>query len=244
MPEGPSIVLLKEAVQDFKGKKIISAYGNTKAFDLIILEGKKIVDFKSWGKHFLICFSKFTIRIHFLLFGSFSVNEERNKPVRLGLNFKNGFINFFSCSVKIMEENPDDVYDWTSDVMSDSWNAQKAKSKLMKLSGTPACDALLNQEIFAGVGNIIKNEVLFRIRLHPLSQIHKIPSYKLKKLIAEARHYSFDFLRWKKVYELKKHYLIYNKKICPRCNIPVTRRHLGKFKRRSFYCEKCQKLYI
>ncbi|MEO5649944.1 MAG: hypothetical protein ABIR03_08480 [Ginsengibacter sp.] len=39
--------------------------------------------------------------------------------------------------------------------------------KLKKISETLACDALLNHNIFTGVGNIIKNEVLFRIHLHP-----------------------------------------------------------------------------
>ena len=29
------------------------------------------------------------------------------------------------------------------------------------------CDALLDQTVFAGVGNIIKNEVLFRTGVHP-----------------------------------------------------------------------------
>ncbi|MER3465444.1 MAG: endonuclease, partial [Chitinophagaceae bacterium] len=36
-------------------------------------------------------------------------------------------------------------------------------------------DALLDQEIFSGVGNIIKNEVLYRIEVHPLSTIGALP---------------------------------------------------------------------
>jgi endonuclease VIII len=54
MPEGP-IVILKEAVFQFKGQKIIYASGNSKALDAATLEGQTIEDFKSWGKHFLIC---------------------------------------------------------------------------------------------------------------------------------------------------------------------------------------------
>ena len=52
MPEGPSIVILKEAVQAFKGKKVTEVSGSTKKFDISKLKGKKITDFKSWGKHF------------------------------------------------------------------------------------------------------------------------------------------------------------------------------------------------
>ena len=41
MPEGPSIVILKELVNEFKGKTIIEATGNAK-FDKAILPNKKI----------------------------------------------------------------------------------------------------------------------------------------------------------------------------------------------------------
>lgn len=78
MPEGPSIVILKEAVQSFKGKKILSVSGNT-SIDKERLLNQKVIDFKSWGKHFLICFPRFTLRVHFMLFGSYSINEERTQ---------------------------------------------------------------------------------------------------------------------------------------------------------------------
>ena len=106
-----------------------------------------------------------------------------------------------------------------------------------------ACDALLNQNIFSGSGNIIKNEVLFRISVHPESKIGKLPGEKLDDLISEARNYSFDFLKWKKAFELKKHWLAHTKKICPRCNLNFLKAKTGKTNRRSFFCENCQVLY-
>ncbi|WP_311196131.1 hypothetical protein [Antarcticibacterium sp. 1MA-6-2] len=105
------------------------------------------------------------------------------------------------------------------------------------------CDALLNQEIFAGVGNIIKNEILYRVRVHPESLLGKIPNAKLNKLIDETRIYSFEFLEWKKAYELKKHWLAHTKKICLRCDLPIIKKQTGTKKRRSFICTNCQKLY-
>ncbi|MGN6420394.1 MAG: hypothetical protein ACTHMC_22995, partial [Pseudobacter sp.] len=55
MPEGPSIVILKEQLAPFEGKKVIAVAGNTKIFNLQDLKNKTPT-FKSWGKHFLICF--------------------------------------------------------------------------------------------------------------------------------------------------------------------------------------------
>lgn len=238
--EGPSLVILKEEIKSFKRKKIIEVSGNTK-IEKERFKNKTVSHFKSWGKHFLICFDKFFVRIHFLMFGSYRVNEQKgDRTPRLSLVFKNGEINFYTCSVKIVEGDPDDVYDWELDVMSDKWNPKKALASLKKMKDVMVCDALLDQNIFAGVGNIIKNEVLFRIKLHPETLAGAVKSRQLKNLVEEARNYSFDFYKWKKIYQLRKHWLIYKKRKCPRCEIPVITKHTGKGKRYSFFCENCQ----
>jgi endonuclease VIII len=242
MPEGPSIVILKEAVQQFKGKKILSVSGNS-SVDKDILVNKKATDFKSWGKHFLICLPNLTVRIHFLLFGSYSVNEQTKKAPRLHLHFSNGDLYFYACSVRFIEEDLDLVYDWTADLLNENWDPKKARKKLKAQPGLLVCDALLDQNIFAGSGNIIKNEVLFRIKVHPKNTIQSLPPRKLTELVNEACIYSYDFLEWKKAFVLKKHWLAHTKKTCPRCNIPLIKEYLGKTNRRTFYCDNCQVLY-
>jgi endonuclease-8 len=239
MPEGPSIILLKEETTAFIGKRVLDVYGNS-SIDQGRLLNKTVIDFKSWGKHFLICFKSFTLRIHFLMFGSYSINEKKpERAVRLGLKFSNGEINFYTCSVKYL----DAIYDWSGDVMNPAWDAAKAKKKLRSRPEMMVCDALLEQDIFAGVGNIIKNEVLYRIRVHPESRVGKLPAAKLNAMIKEARIYSFQFLDWKRAFELKKHWLAHTKTICLRCNLPIKKIYTGLKKRRSFVCENCQKLY-
>ena len=227
---------------DDGGKKVLAVSGNAK-IEKERTKGKTVTSFKSWGKHFLICFKGFTIRIHFLLFGSYRINEERDMEPRLSLKFKNGVLNFYACSVKMLEGDLDETYDWSVDVMSDSWDAKAAKKKLQEKPKMLACDALLDQNIFAGSGNIIKNEVLFRIKVHPKSTIGALPTRKLNEMIKEARNYSFDFLKWKKAYVLRKHWLAHTKKTCPRCKIPLIKEYMGKHHRPTIYCDNCQKLY-
>jgi endonuclease VIII len=243
MPEGPSIILLKEEVQHFAGRKIVSADGDTKKIDLNRIQQKKVLGFRSWGKHFLIEFSGFTLRIHFLLFGSYRVNDPKDRIARLHLQFTNGDLYLYSCSVKILEGDLNSQYDWTGDVMNPAWDKRKAKKKIKTLPTTMVCDTLLHQDIFAGVGNIIKNEVLFRIRVHPESINGKLSDYRLNLLIQEARQYSFDFLAWKRDYVLRKHWLVHTKKVCVRCQGPIVRKVTGHFARRSFFCPNCQPLY-
>ena len=161
----------------------------------------------------------------------------------LSFLFENGELNFYACAVRLIAGNLNEIYDWSADVMSQEWDPAKAKKKLKALPEMLVCDALLDQNIFSGAGNIIKNEVLFRICVHPESKVGKLPTKQLNALIKEARNYSFDFLKWKKQFVLKKHWLAHTKKTCQRCKVPLVKQYLGRTNRRSFFCNNCQVLY-
>ena len=245
MPEGPSIFILKELITPlFKGKKVLAAFGNAK-IDMSQLTGKKILDIRCWGKQLLIFMHGTTIRIHLLMFGSYSINENKKprRSLRLALVVPKHAVYFYSCSVKLLPADADTLYDWQADVLNDEWDPIKARKKLKAIPKTMICDALLDQHIFSGVGNIIKNEVLYRVKLHPENIINDIPPLKLSEVIKEARNYSFDFLKWKKEFTLKKHWLAHTKKICLRCNLPIIKKYSGKSKRRTFFCNGCQIRY-
>ncbi|MEO8403361.1 MAG: DNA-formamidopyrimidine glycosylase family protein [Chitinophagaceae bacterium] len=157
MPEGPSIVILKEAVSAFKGKKVTACSGNAK-IDFSWVKGQTILDFKTWGKHFLICFKDRTIRIHLLLFGTYRVNEKRESVPRLHLQFGKKEINFYACSVQILDGDLDTYYDWSRDVLSDTWSPGKARASLKKHPDMLVCDALMDQPL------LLVWEILLRMK--------------------------------------------------------------------------------
>ena len=142
-----------------------------------------------------------------LSFGNYYINSRHPEKVpKLTLEFNNGEWNNYNCAAKIIEgTDMNALYDWSTDVMQEAWDPRAAKQKLVSKPQMLVCDALLEQSIFSGVGNIIKNEVLYRIKLHPETLVGNIPPSKLTALINEARQYSFDFLTWKKEFVLKKH---------------------------------------
>ena len=244
MPEGPSIVILREEAARFAGRKVLRVSGNSTQ-DIARMQGRKVLAVRSWGKHFLLQFSGFALRIHFLLFGSYRINEGKETPPRLSLGFsKDEELNFYACSVRFLEGDLDDHYDWSGDVMSDAWDPAAARRKLRSRPEALAADVLLDQDVFAGAGNIIKNEVLHRIRVHPESRVGALPARKLSELVAQAREYSFDFYRWKKDFVLKKHYQVHTKTTCPRDGTRLSyRKRLGQARRRAFWCDTCQRLY-
>ena len=242
MPEGPSIVILREAAAKFRGKTVRRAIGNS-SLDLTRMEGRRVKALRSWGKHFLIEFSGFSLRVHMLMFGSYRIDERKPSPPRVSLQFDNGELNIYASSLKYVEGPLDASYDWRTDVMNDAWDPRLARRRLKQQPDTLVCDALLEQDLFAGVGNIIKNEVLFRQRVHPESKVGDLPPRVLGKVIADAREYSFRFLEWKRAFELKKHWQIHTRRTCPNCGGPVSKTYPGKSRRRTFFCPNCQVRY-
>jgi endonuclease-8 len=127
MPEGPSIFILKEQITPlFKGKKIIKAFGNAK-IDMNQLTGKKIIDIRCWGKQLLIFMKGSTIRIHLLMFGSYSIDENKKpaRSLRLALVVSKHAIYFYTCSVRLLPADANTLYDWQADVLSEEWNPIK-----------------------------------------------------------------------------------------------------------------------
>lgn len=239
MPEGPSLVILRQQAAAFAGRTIARVEGNT-TIDKDRLAGQRIAALRTWGKHFLVEMPTFSLRVHFLLFGSYRINERKDAPARLSLQFENGELNFYTCSVRLIEEPLDEIYDWRADVMSDAWDPALARKRLRAAPDTLVCDALLDQDLFAGVGNIIKNEVLFRIRVHPASKVGALPAAKLQAMVREARRYSFEFLAWKRDGVLTRNWLVHRRQKCPECERKLNVAVLGKTKRRAFFCTRCQ----
>lgn len=248
--EGPSLYLAKEQLKPFMKQRIETASGNT-SLDISHLPGRTVKDIFSWGKQLVFQFDSFAIRIHFLLFGTFEAKVDgewvtgdyrRARVPRLAFTFENGEINMYNCSVKFIESaDAKKEYDFTIDVMSRQWDAAKAYKLVRKFPEEEIGDVLLDQEIFAGVGNIIRNEVLSLQKLAPQRKVKDITTAKLRSLIAEVHSYSHQFYRWRKRFVLRKHYRIYQKGVCPYCGNKIIKAKTGKRQRWSYWCPIDQK---
>jgi endonuclease-8 len=241
--EGPSLVIITEELAEYKGKVVKDLIGNTK-IDKDKMCGKKIKKILSWGKHLIFEFDTFFIRVHFLMYGSYRVNEKKDSPIRLSMVFDTGEVNFYNCSIKIIEGiSVEEAYDWRTDIMSNKWDKKEVIKRMKLCENEKVADILMDQSIFTGVGNIIKNEVLFNQKIQPDSRIEGLSNIQISSLADEARSYSKNFYKWKKEFSLKKHWQIMRKSVCPRDGTKVTKKKTGKGQRWSFFCTKCQILY-
>jgi len=249
--EGPSIHLASEQLQPFVGVTIGSVSGNSK-IGIERLHGQTIKDIFAWGKHLVFQFESFALRVHFMLWGTFAATVDgesvtgdyrRSGPPRLVMNFPNGEITIWSASLRWIDV-PDAraEYDFSADIMADGWNPRAALKKVHAFPHEEIADVLLDQAIFAGVGNIIKNEVLFRTRTSPFLKVEKLSPKSLRAIIADAQAFSHRFLELRRVFALRKNLEIYRKSLCPVCGGKVIRRNHGQRARRSFFCPRCQKV--
>jgi endonuclease-8 len=243
--EGPSVWAVAEKLDGFTGKTVTAVSGNAK-IEKDGLVGATIEDIYPRGKNLFIQFPDAALKIHFLMYGSYRINEAREgMEPRLALVFDDEQLNFYNCSVRIVPTDQiDKQFDEELDIVSCNWNAQKVIERAAELKDAYICDVLLNQEVFAGVGNIIKNEALFMAKLHPLSVVGCIPHEKLIDVTFKARAFSQLFHTVRRNEEKLQPFLtLYRKKYCPLCHGTVVLKRTGESARISFFCPSCQVLY-
>lgn len=135
------------------------------------------------------------------------------------------------------------------DVCSVLFNAQEVFTSLRQLGiRLNISDALLNQEIFPGVGNIIKIESLHRSKIDPRRMVNNITDIELRRLIRNARQFSMDWLQTGRAGTK----LVYNQTVCGTCmGMTIKMQKVGGssadgnsnsngMSRVTFWCTACQ----
>ncbi len=130
---------------------------------------------------------------------------------------------------------------------------EKFKEALAKKRTGKIKEALMDQKVIAGIGNIYSDEILWQAKIHPFKDVSKLSEDKLKKIyqamreilpkavelggesISDFRRISGErgyFDKERKVYRREG-------EECRRCGVLIKRVKLGG--RSAHYCPKCQK---
>ena len=81
----------------------------------------------------------------------------------------------------------DDLRLMGPDLLGESFDADEAVRRLRARGSTAIADALLNQRVVAGIGNVYKSEVLFICRVNPFAEVAAVSDDTLRQLLATAR---------------------------------------------------------
>ncbi|MCD6573967.1 MAG: hypothetical protein J7K95_07745 [Thermoplasmata archaeon] len=123
-----------------------------------------------------------------------------------------------------------------------NWNEEKLIELIRQNGERKIGDLLLDQHIFAGIGNILRNEILFRARINPERKVNELNENEMKAIIQHTKELSHAFLKAKLDGRgIKNMLMVYNRKFCPICKTKLKFYRQEPNKRKTFYCENCQK---
>ena len=250
MTEGPTARLRAIQISDrFLGKKLSSVKIRSKRvyIDPKNLVGKRLQDTSTYGKNILLNFEPYGIRIHLMMYGSIRFEKEFSKPenrIRLILDFESGRMVVYNAPIVEVDflENIEDRL--SKELGIDpfrNWDEEKLFNMLIRNRDRVIGEVLLDQSVFAGVGNILRNEILFRSGIRPDRRISDIPEKKLKLLIRITKRLCEEFLDSKlKGRGIKSLLTVYNRKYCRRCGGKISYYRDEFTGRKTFFCPNCQ----
>ena len=143
------------------------------------------------------------------------------------------------------------------DVLSAAFDDQQAISNLRAQPEMEIAEALLCQQVMAGLGNVYKSEVCFACRVNPFRKVVTLTEEEVKCLIATARAFLHanvsdtsgarivtytGFRRTTRWADPGKSLWIYGRRgqPCRRCATPIQSRKQGRNARVTFWCPNCQ----
>ena len=91
------------------------------------------------------------------------------------------------CFAKAMGEFGATMARLGPDALGASFDRAEAVRRLRTQSSLPVGDALLNQRLLAGVGNVLKSEVLFSCGINPFVSIATLDDHQLKDVVDTSR---------------------------------------------------------
>jgi endonuclease-8 len=111
--------------------------------------------------------------------------------------------------------------------------------RAIRTAGPPAelGEALLDQSLVAGIGNIFKSEGCFEARLDPNRRLGSLGDEELAAVLVATRD-----LMLEAVVTGRQPNRVYRKagRPCPRCGTPILWRAQGDSARVSYWCPRCQ----
>ena len=96
-------------------------------------------------------------------------------------------------------------------------------------------EALLDQRLVAGIGNVWKAESLWHARVSPWRALGETSDQELRSVLAEAARLLRLSLETGRVERA-----IYRRRSCPRCGQEVAARGQGDENRTAYWCHRCQ----
>jgi endonuclease-8 len=200
MPEGDTLYRTAAGLRPaLEGATIARAAVRDRQFEPHRVEGAEIARVEARGKHLLIHLaSGGAIHSHLGMTGSWHIyrrGESWRKPKHYaGLVLEVGELDVICFSPKLLElltadqlrQHPH-LTRLGPDLLDHKFDVPAAVVRFRQRNALPLGEAVMNQTIVAGIGNVYKSELLFLLGLDPFAPVAQFTDAELAALIEKAR---------------------------------------------------------
>ena len=261
MPEGDTIYRVARRIEaSLVGQQVLGASSRDRLPATDKLSGSLLTSARSRGKHLLVDFDcGYSVHTHFGMTGAWHIYQrgaEWAKPAgRAGLvlTFPRHVAVCYSPKLLTIVRSGTlhhhrQLGRLGPDLLAGYFDMTTALARLRTHDSVPVGEALLNQQLVAGIGNVYKSEVLFLNKTNPFIQVGELSDQQLVSLLEDARRLMQRNLAGtpRKVRFATRggRVWVYNRsgQPCYTCGDKVTMRRQGDAGRSTYYCGRCQQV--
>jgi endonuclease-8 len=239
MPEGDTIFRAARTLNDALAGKVVTRFETVlpklaRVDDQTPLRGRRVERVTASGKNLIIEFSgALVLRTHLRMNGSWHLYRpgERWRKRRDDMRLVIATDEFEAVGFNIPIAEFGEVPPHGPDLLGESFDVDEALRRFAERPDEEIGNALLNQQLVAGIGNIWKSETLFACGINPF---RKVADCDVPRILQRARallqRSTRERPRWS-VYER-------GGQPCRRCGSAIQRREQNL--RSTYWCPKCQ----
>jgi len=273
MPEGDTIFRAARTLHRALAGKRIERFESmfpslNRIHDDSPLTGRIVEGVSARGKHLLMQFSgDLALRTHMRMNGSWHIYKrgERWQRARSDMRIVIAVPDYEAVGFNIpvaefltaqQLSRHEELRKLGPDVLSDEFDAAEAIRRMRERPALPVAEALLNQRVIAGLGNVYKSEVLFMCGVSPFVTVRSLEDEELDRIVTTARRvlaanvmdgvapmttYT-GYRRTTARANPKERLWVYGRGRlpCRRCGRPISVRKQGLDARLTYWCPTCQ----
>lgn len=245
MPEGDSLRRAARKLQVLVGEQVTVETPHPRAAAQLSaerLDGRRLQSVDAVGKNLFLSFEGgLVLRSHLRMSGRWQVVERgaprRGKPWLVLSGAEREAVLWNGPVLELSDGRLRERLG--PDIVADSPDLEAMVAKLRREHpGRELGDALLNQRLVAGIGNLWKAEALWRARLSPWLRLDAVSDEELERVLGEAAR-----LMRASVEDGRQVRSVYRKAgcPCPRCGTAIRSRGQRDDNRTAYWCPGCQR---
>jgi endonuclease-8 len=242
VPEGDSLARAARRLQALVGERLEVETPHPRAAVKQLaprLDGRRLLGVEAAGKNLLLRFEDgVVLRSHLRMSGRWQVRARGSKLVgRPWLVLRGSKREAVLWNGPVLELDDRGLRRVGPDILSEPPDLDVMTANLRRDSRRAVGDALLDQRLVAGIGNLWKAEALWEARISPWRAVADVSEHELRAVLQAAHE-----LMGASVESGRERRLVYNRagRGCRRCGTPIEARGQGDDNRTAYWCPVCQ----